>query len=81
MRCLEAIPGLTRLVSGDFGGFIKVWDVGEVIQRWKRKLRADDNERSVDGRRVYHYAGFWEDPKEKVKKKHMVNVSPYVLCC
>ena len=43
-----------------------MWDVGEVIQRWKRKLRSDDNERSVDGRRVYHYAGFWEDPKEKV---------------
>ena len=28
----------------------------------------------MDGRRVYHYAGFWEDPKEKVIKKHMVNV-------
>ena len=52
---------------------IKVWDVGEVVQRWKRKLRSNVNERSVDGRRVYHYAGFWEDPKEKVSYKQAGN--------
>ena len=40
MRCLEATPGLTRLVSGDFGGFIKVWDqlrlpIGCVTQKYR----------------------------------------------
>ena len=33
------------------------------------KLRSNDNERSVDGRRVYHYAGFWEDAKEKASRE------------
>ena len=54
VRCLEATPGLTRLVSGDFGGFIKVWDVWEVIQRWKKKFRLKEVGRGG------------EDAKEKV---------------